>query len=457
MMVHKFFVFSLLVLSTSFVFAQSTDQKQNFALIKAAEEGKVETLIKILKNKPDIDFRDENGGTALFYATQNHHLDIVKILLYNGADPDLSLYDGFSPLMSACMSGDFDIAEYLAHSGATLNESDEYSATALHYAVGMSDYYITDMLLFYGADANKLTYQKTSPLLVAALNSDTAIARLLLKKDANPNQANDASFSPLSVAIQNNDTALFDLLMEYGAKPELMNKSPFKPYAWALANHNEYAFKKLKPKQAGTEAFRNRRTNPLNIAYANNNLPLAKDLKKQGYSSGFLPFYNAVLTQASISFNNQDLFFNFGFGIQDVKYKTIIWLTYGTRFKEKAVLIKNSDIDFTQVWEHRRYFEFALQKYFVIPLNQNEIRPFFGLGAQLMMGHYDGLHQQINQAFVLVPQMGIQMDMKAVFFSVSYEYTHYHLYNISPHKIKLSFGYRINFTPKPKSFQLLWL
>jgi len=456
-MLYRFFVFSFILFLSIMTYAQSPSEKQNFALIKAAEEGKTEQLIKILKNKPDIDSRDDNGGTALFYATQNHHLDIVKILVYNGANPDLSLYDGFTPLMSACVTGDFDIAEYLAASGAKLDEYNKYGATALHFAVAMGDYYISDMLLFYGADANKLTYEKTSPLLVAALYNDTAIARILLKKDANANTANKAGFSAFSVAINNNDTSLFDLLFANGADPKLLNKAPYKAAAWALKNHNEYAFKKLKPSQLGAEAFQNRRYNPLIIAYANNNMKLVKSLKKEGYSSGLLPFYSALLNQASFSFNTNDLFFNFGIGFQDVKYKSIIWINYGTRFKQKAVLLKDGEKSFTQLWEHRRYFELGLQKYFVIPLDNIELKPFLGLGAQFMMGHYDGLNQKLDTRFALVPKLGFYISIDPLFFSFSYEYTPYGLYDISPHKINLGIGYKINFTNKPKPYKLLWL
>ena len=456
-MLQRVFVFSFILLIGIKIYAQSASKKQNFALIKAAEKGKTEELIKILKNKADINFRDDNGGTALFYATQNHHLDIVKILIYNGAKPDLSLYDGFSPLMSACVTGDFDIAEYLAAHGAGLDKRNKYWATALHFAVAMGDYYITDMLLFYGADANKLTYQKTSPLLVAALYGDTAIAKLLLKKKANTNQVNKAGLSPLSVAIQNNDTAFFDLLMAHDADPNLVNKAPYKTPAWALKNRNKYAFEKLKKSQLGSEAFQNRRYNPLIIAYANNDMELVKTLKKEGYRSGFMPFYNAILNQASFSFNADDLFFKFGIGFQDIKYKTTIWINYGTRFKQKAILLKGGDESFTQLWEHRRYFELGLQKYFVIPLNDIELKPFIGLGAQFMMGHYDGLNQKLEKPFSLVPKLGFYINLNPAFFSISYEYTPYGLYDISPHKINLGIGYKIDFTNKPKPYKLLWL
>ncbi len=452
----RFFVLFIMLISINNSYAQKSDYKLNLSLLEAAENGNTEQLIQILKKKPDIDFRDDNGGTALFYATQNHNLDIIKILVYNKAGIDLALYSGFTPLMSACVSGDLDIAELLVYSGANLDAMDEYWATALHYSVAEADFYITDMLLFYGANAKSLTYDKTSILLVAAMNMDTAIARLLISKGADINQINKSGYSPLSVAVQNNDTAFFDLLMAHDVNTKILEHKSFKPYAWALLNENKYAFEVLKPKSFGAEAIQNKRWNPLNIAYSNNDITLVRKLKKEGYESGIMPFYSSFLNQASVSFNNKDLFFNFGIGLQDTKYKTQLWLNYGTRFNRKAILLVDDNEGVTQLWEHRRYFELALQKYFLLPLNDIKLKPYIGVGVQWMMGYYDGMSQNIAPSFAFVPQLGFQVDLKPVFFSVSYEYTPYGLFDISPHKVKLGIGYQIHFINKQKPYELLW-
>lgn len=453
----------LLVWFMSFIltinsYGQTSNSKKNYALIKAAENGEAEKVTQILSQKADVDFRDASGGTALFYATQNHHIEVVRILVYNKANMDLYLYGGFTPLMSACVTGDFEIAEYLVRNGAKIEEKDEYWATALHYAVIYADFYITDMLLFYGANRKATTYENTNVLMLAALNSDTSIAQLFINDTSLVNQVDKNGNSALSIAIQNNDSVFLDYLLEHGAKPQIVKKDNFQPYAWALANENTYAFEIIKPKHPGLEAVQNRKWNPLNIAQLKNEKAIAKSLKKEGYQNGILPFYTAFLNEATISFNNKDLFFNFGMGVQDSKYKTQLWLNYGTRFSRKAVLYQLEDGDMYQLWEHRRYFDLALHKYFYIPLKNVNLKPYFALSVQWVFGYYDGMSRELEQKpFIWVPQAGLQIEMGHIYFTIAYEYTPYDLYEISPHKIKLGVGYQINFMPKQKPYELLWL
>ena len=437
--------------------AQQKDDKLNYALIDAAANGQTDLLISILKQHPNIDFRDVNNGSPLFYATQNNHLDIVKILVFNGANMDNGLDNGFTPLMSACYNGYFDIAEYLAHNGVRLDSRDNYWATAIHYAVAMGNYYIVDMLLYYDANAQLLTYEKTSTMLEASLFGDTAIAQLLIDNHVDIDKANKLGYSPLSVAVQNSDTVMFELLLAHGADTMALQRAGYTPYAWALLNQNLYAYSKLKPERSSLQSRSNNRYNSLNIAYANGDAELVKSIKKEGVRSGWFPYYNAVLLQFSASFNNNDAFYNFGVGLDDVKYKTDIVLNFGTRFNTKAVLFKESADSYLQLWEHRRYMELYFQKRFEYKLDFFNINLYAGVGLQWMFGKYNGVRRELNPSFALVPQIGLLVDMNCMYFQVGYEYTPYELYDISGHKMKLGLGYKINLVKKPAKYSLLWI
>jgi len=456
-MSKRVILFLLSLIVSNFLHAQNHDDELNYALIATAAKGNTDSLIEILKQHPDINFRDANNGTALFYATQNQHIDIVKILVYNKANINYAVNTGFTPLMAACYNGFFDIAEYLASQGANLNIEDSNGATALHFAVAMGDFYMVDMLLFYGADARALTHDNTSTILVASLIGDTAIAGLLLNKAADINRANSLGYNPLSVAIQNNDSLMFDYLMAHNANPELLKYQDYEPYAWSLLNGNYYAYQKLKPEQVSMHQTGNNKYNILNIAYTIGNRDLIKRLKNDGFSSGCLPYFDALHFQISSSFNTVDAFFNFGVGLNDAKYKTSIILNYGSRFKEKAILFEESKNSYLQLWEHRRYFELALQKSFDFQMNNFGLSVYAGLGAQRMFGNYHGVRRKVYPSFALVPTIGIRLIMQDVDFILAYEYTPYQLYDISNHKLKLGLAYQLNFVPKPKKYSLPWI
>ncbi len=446
----------LVILCVISVRAYGQSDTLGYSLIKAAEEGKTEMVIALLKQKADIDFRDANGGTPLYYATANHHLDIVKILVYNGADMDIPLYDGFTPLMSAAFTGDLDIADYLAYNGATLDATDQNGLSALHYAVAQDDYYMVDMLLFYGAGPKILSNDNTSSLLVASVVGDTAIARLLIEKGADIDRANDENQNPLSIAIMQNDTAMFDLLINAGADLSKFPVKDYPAYAWSLLNNNLYAFQKLKPASPGSEASGNKKTNPLIIAYAMGDAKMVKDLKKEGYRSGIAPYYNSLITDVSFTFNNKDLFISLGVAARDVKYKTRLGIRLGSRPAEKSIL-EERDFGYVQLWEHRHFFEFNLAKYFRIPMGDASAEPFVEAGFQWMWGYYNGLSRKLDDNFVIVPRLGLRFYYQNLVFSTAYAYTPYGLYGISPHKFEIGIGLRFSKIKKPKLYKLSWL
>ena len=455
-MYRSIFLLLLVVFSTK-IEAQINRDELNYALIETAAVGNTDSLISILKLDPNIDFRDANSGTALFYATQNNHFDIVQILAFNGANLNYGIDGGFTPLMMACVNGYFEIANYLAQQGANLNDRDDFNATALHYSVAMADYYLVDMLLYYGANPNLLTHEKTSCLLIASMNGDTAVSQLLIDKAADINQKNEYDYSPLSIAVQDNDTLMFDFLIEKGANPKELNIDRYSPHAWALLNENNYAFKKLKPKQIDEQSQKNNRYNCLNLACRNSDMKLVKALKAEGYNNGWLPYYNAINFQFSSAINSGDVFYSFGFGLQDVKYKTDLVLSYGTRFKQKAVWFEESSESYLQLWEHRRYLELYLQKRFVFNLEFINISLYAGLASQWNFGKYDGVRKAINPSIVWIPKIGVRVDMNPVYFIMGYQYCNYKLYDISAHKFDIGLGYQLNFVKKPEKYTLIWM
>lgn len=56
-----------------------------------------------IKEKADIDVKDENGRTPLHLACMNKHFEIAKILIENGADVNVIDNEGKTPLHYASM------------------------------------------------------------------------------------------------------------------------------------------------------------------------------------------------------------------------------------------------------------------------------------------------------------------------------------------------------------------
>lgn len=89
-------------------------------------------VIKFLLDKIDIDARDDDGNTALYYAIVNKLNDIVYTLLRNKADPNIQCNNHVTVLM---ITEDPQIVDFLLHCKADPNIVDVNGNNSMHYAV----------------------------------------------------------------------------------------------------------------------------------------------------------------------------------------------------------------------------------------------------------------------------------------------------------------------------------
>ena len=58
----------------------------NKKFTEAAKDGDKETVVKLLSEGAEIDYKDETGDTAFTWAAYGGHDEIIEILLNNGQD-----------------------------------------------------------------------------------------------------------------------------------------------------------------------------------------------------------------------------------------------------------------------------------------------------------------------------------------------------------------------------------
>lgn len=94
-------------------------------MINAASEGNVELLQELLQNFDiDVNFKNNDGYTALMIACTNNYIDMVKVLLnIQGIDVNIRTKYGYSALMIACKFGYVNIVELLLLKGININVS----------------------------------------------------------------------------------------------------------------------------------------------------------------------------------------------------------------------------------------------------------------------------------------------------------------------------------------------
>jgi ankyrin repeat protein len=115
----NFFIFTNLGCSCS-------SQKIDKELLKMLRERKTVPFTKIKKqidSGADMAFKDEQGGTPLYYAASHHpDLEVVKYIISKGGKINESDKEGFTPLLGALVSNSNpEVALYLIKNGADPN------------------------------------------------------------------------------------------------------------------------------------------------------------------------------------------------------------------------------------------------------------------------------------------------------------------------------------------------
>jgi len=110
--IRKIFVYLIIFSFININFSYGKIQQN--PLIEAVLNSDMYQVAKFA-NQKNVDLKDVNGNTALFYAIQNEDYDIIKLLLNNGARPENVDGKGFYTYCSGQNSQDYRIRKLFAN------------------------------------------------------------------------------------------------------------------------------------------------------------------------------------------------------------------------------------------------------------------------------------------------------------------------------------------------------
>ncbi len=247
----------------------------------AVKWGDIEQVRELTAEIPDIDARNVNGETALYWACQLRNVDAIKLLLDKGADTGLlserhkqiinnlsSVYvsrprrtkysNRFLNEVSAGrlhnvrqliengagtdvrtdkeltalhLAAEYDykyIAKLLIDAGMDIesielkyradpNATDDNGCNALHYAAGRGDGFYLDRLIAVGGDINAKAKNMQTPLHHAAQMRNKENMEILVAGGADPNAADIEGYTPLHLGAYASDMSCYDRLIDLGA------------------------------------------------------------------------------------------------------------------------------------------------------------------------------------------------------------------------------------------------
>jgi len=152
------------------------DVRGDTILIKAAFFGKLERVKQLIVQGAKLDYKGENGATALLWALEQDHLEVAKALLVAGADFHIANDKDVTPLSVAFKKNQVEIIELIRTSGkATPDELSQILVWAVTNKINT----LVDDLIKEGAILDKA-------LLLAADARNSDAAKALINYGANP-------------------------------------------------------------------------------------------------------------------------------------------------------------------------------------------------------------------------------------------------------------------------------
>lgn len=124
-------------LLTKHVSVNAQEEDGSTALAWASVRCNMEIATLLLKTGANPNLTNEQGIGPLYLAITNGSAAMVQLLLGKGADPNLAREDGETPLMTATRLGQIDVMKMLLERGASVNARErKFGQTALMWAAG---------------------------------------------------------------------------------------------------------------------------------------------------------------------------------------------------------------------------------------------------------------------------------------------------------------------------------
>ncbi|KAI9737021.1 MAG: hypothetical protein M1834_000610 [Cirrosporium novae-zelandiae] len=157
-----------------------TEWRSVAKLYNAARDGDEATVLELLAQHCPPYYKDSRGLGPLHKAASGGHDKVVQMLLETGeVDVNSKDNDGWTPLFWAAMKGKENTAKLLLDRGADKEHKDNYDWTPLFAAVMYSEESTMKLLLDRGADKEVKNDKGKTPLSIAEKHRYTSIVKLL--------------------------------------------------------------------------------------------------------------------------------------------------------------------------------------------------------------------------------------------------------------------------------------
>lgn len=182
----------------------------NVALLKAARDGKINVMRKLLREgKANVKAKDKDGWTAVHWAAAEARLDVLRFLITEAkAEPDPKDNDGSTPMDLARMFDKEDVVSLLME-------------------------YTSPQRVLRDADKKSRVTQANAALLIAAESGVLEAVMSLLNDKADIHASDDNGDTPLHLAVRHQQGDVVHYLLEAKAGLNVQNQARETPLSLA--------------------------------------------------------------------------------------------------------------------------------------------------------------------------------------------------------------------------------
>jgi ankyrin repeat protein len=294
--------------------AGASAANEDLRLVTAAKDQDMQQVRTLLRGRPDVNVRSEDGSTALLWAAHWNDLQTAELLVRAGADANAANDFRMTPLAQACTNGSAGFVELLLKAGANPNTPIGTGETPLMTCARAGSADAVRMLLVRGADVNaKEPNQNQTALMWAAAQRHPKVLQTLIEAGADLQAHTKLGFTALHFAARAGDMESTRRLLDAGVDLNIKSQPDSEsgggqsartagPYGGAAAGSGGAARGGIVGGGAGARAGTNfPGSTPLLVATVRGHVPLALHLLDRGadpnvLDAGFTPLFWAVGT-----------------------------------------------------------------------------------------------------------------------------------------------------------------
>lgn len=231
-------------------------------------------LMSLLKLKPDLNKKYEDGLTLLWYSAVKKRTDIASMLLKNGADAKVKDKGGRSLLMYCIETRRFEMARLLRRYGGALKSSEGIFLLQKGLVIGDSD--LIQLLVELNVNVNMKFSDGLSALWIAAFTNNRDMVEVIADAGANLNVKDPKGRTVLMWCVENNRKEIANILIRKGANVNLMDKDNRTALINAVISDKPRMVHMLVKNGAKVNLKDREGNSPLLISVARGNLSLVK-------------------------------------------------------------------------------------------------------------------------------------------------------------------------------------